>query len=303
MTVSPAALAGIARLNLTGGGAAQPQITCVPISGSRSWSWNAGGSGDSFNAYLNGSLSLSGKACKPPDMNNFSQNASTFDVHAAGAAGGHVFGAGGDLLRITGDLKGDASSNNITTTLNVWLAGTTVYNLNKTGTSWSEGNNFSRSIDFSAETTIMVGPIPLDLKIGAHGSAGLQYSMNLAPMEVSISGGPNLNATVYAQAGVNLVVASAGVQANLTLVDWNMNFNADAGIGWLFGFYVYDDVYADSKLNMLSGNVGLYASVTYPCWNWPPWCTSNYNDNLFSWGGINYNSVLFNDKNIIPLHW
>jgi hypothetical protein len=127
--------------------------------------------------------------------------------------------------------------------------------------------------------------------------------MNLAPTAVSISGGPNVNATVYAQAGIDVVVASAGVQANLTLVKWSMNFHADAGIGWFLGFYVYDDVYADSNLNLLSGSVGLYASVSYPCWNWPPWCTSNYSDNLYSWGGINYNSVLFNDRTITPLHW
>jgi len=299
LTVSPAALAAIARLPYPIIFPSPP--ACVPVSGSRSWAWNVGG-GD-FNAYLNGSLSLTGEACKPPNMNNFSQNASSFDVKAAGTAGGHVFGAGGDLLRITGDLKGAESSNTITATFDVWLAGSTVYSLNKTSPTWSESNNFSKSIDFSASTTIFVGPIPLDLKIGARGSAGLQYSMNVDPISVSISGGPTVNADVYAQAGVDVVVASAGVQANLTLVNWAMNFHADAGVGWLFGFYVYDDVYADSKLNLLSGNVGLYASVSYPCWNWPPWCTSNYTDNLFSWSGLNFDSVLFNDHTLTPLNW
>ena len=61
-TVSPAALAGIARLNLATG-LLQAHIVCVPISGSRNWSWNAGAATDHFNAYLNGSLSLTGQAC------------------------------------------------------------------------------------------------------------------------------------------------------------------------------------------------------------------------------------------------
>src|SRR5208283_1005238 len=97
--------------------------------------------------------------------------------------------------------------------------------------------NFNKNIDFSASTTIYVGPIPMDVKIGAHGSAGLQYSMKLAPTAISLSGGPTVNASVYAQAGVDLVVALAGVKANLTLVNWKMNFNGDAGIGWFGGFY------------------------------------------------------------------
>jgi hypothetical protein len=301
LNVSPAALSAIAKLNLAGIVVERAPNPCTPVSGSRSWGWNVGSS--HFDAYLNGSISLTGEACKPTDMSNFAANNSTFDVHAAGAAGGHVFGAGGDLLRITGDLKGNEATNQITTTLNVWLAGSTVYNLNKTSPTWTEGNNFNKNIDFSASTTIMVGPIPLDLKIGAHGSAGLQYSMKLTPMSVSLSGGPTVNASVYGQAGVDLVVASAGVNVSMTLVNWKMNFSADAGLGWLFGFYVYDDIYADSNLNMLSGSAGLYANVTYPCWSIPPWCTSGYSDNLFSWSGLKYNSVLFNDRNIVALKW
>jgi hypothetical protein len=301
LSVSPEALAAIAKLKLAGG--LQTMSGCQPISGSRGWTWNAGGAGDHFSAYLNGSFKVSGQACRPADMNNYADNASNFDVQASGAAGGHVFGAGGDLLRITGDLKGDAKSNKITTTLNVWLAGSDVYSLNKTSPTWTEANNFSKNLDFSASTTVWVGPIPMDLKIGAHGAAGFQYSMKLAPTAVSINGGPKVNATVYAQAGVDLVVASAGVTVNLTLVNWTMNFNADAGLGWKGDFFVYDDIYADTKVNLLSGTAGVYASVTYPCFGLPPWCTSNYSDNLFTWSGISYNSVLFNDRTLTPLHW
>jgi hypothetical protein len=159
-------------------------------------------------------------------------------------------------------------------------------------------------VDFSTSIPIPVGPFDLDVTVGAQGSVGFDYSISVYPMSVSLSGGPFAHTSVYAQAGLNLVVAEAGVGASLTLVNWDMNLGGSAGVGWLFGFYVYDDVYADSKLNMLGGSVYVYAKVYYPCFDpFPDICDSQWQTNLWSWPGLQYDSVLFDQKNVIPLHW
>ena len=300
LAVSQTALAQIGAMHFSVGPVLTPNKipNCTPMQGSKSWTWNAGASSDPFNAYITGNVAFQGNACQPPNMNNYNQNASKFEVTAEGKAGGKVFGAGGDVLRLTGDLKGDASANTVTADFEVFVAGQSVYSVNKTSPSWSwSPAPLQKSVDFSAGTTIWIGPVPVALQIGAHGDAGLQYSLNLTPMEVSLSGGPFVHSSVYAQAGVGVSWASAGVGVQMTLIDWDMNLHASAGVGWCFGYYAYDDLYADSDVNMLAGNLYAYAEVD----TW--FGDAEYTHNLFSWDGLHYNSVLFNQAHSVALGW
>jgi hypothetical protein len=303
MVISTASLAQLAKLNpvvVTGG----PQPKCTPVNDARNWNWNVGDP-SSFAAYVNGSLTLNGEACQPADMSHFDKNDSHFTVTAEGKAGGTIFGVGGDMLRATGNLGGNQATGTVSAGLGVFVLGQDVFSVNQTANGhWEYDNNVSKGVDFSTSIPIPVGPFDIDLTIGAQGSVGFEYSISLYPMSVNLSGGPFAHTNVYAQAGLNLVIAEAGVGASLTLVNWDMNLGGSAGVGWLLGFYLYDDVYADSNLNLLGGSVYVYAKVYYPCLDpWPDICDSQWQANLWSWGGLQYNSVLFDQKNVIPLKW
>jgi hypothetical protein len=301
MVIDTPALREIAKLNLKNTSPSEP---CTKVSKSKDWNWDVGDP-STFHAYINGSVSLSGNACKPPDMSNFDKNDSNFTLAAEGKAGGTVFGVGGDLLRITGSMNGNQQNNTVSASLGVFVVGQSVFSVNKSANAqWGTSDNISKGVDFSTSIPIPVGPFDIDATIGAQGSAGFQYSLQLYPTSLNLSGGPFVHTNVYAQAGLNVVVAEAGVGVNLVLVNWDMNLGGSGGVGWLLKFYVYDDLYADSDVNLLAGSIYIYAKVYYPCLDpWPDICNSQWQTNLWSWNGLQFNSVLFDEKDTIPLNW
>jgi hypothetical protein len=284
--------------------AASGGVNCKTVKDDRNWNWDVGNP-SSFRAYVSGTLSIGGDACKPPNMQNFDANVSHFNVSTEAKAGGSVFGAGGDILRITTNLGGTQANNNVTAGLGVFVLGQNILNVNKSVSAhFGVESKIDKGIDFSSNIPIPVGPFDINVTIGARGEAGLEYSLSLYPMSISLSGGPYVHASVYAQGGLNLVVAEAGVGITMTLLNYDMNLGGSAGVGWLFAFYVYDDVYADSTLSMLSGNAYVYAKVYYPCLDpFPDICDSQFQTSLWSWPGLVYNSVTFDAKNVIPLKW
>lgn len=281
-----------------------PPNPCTPLNKSRTWSW-AFGDPAKFDSYVNGKLALNGEACKPANMQNFSQNNSKFSLSADGTAGGHVFHVGGDLLRFTGSMSGNEATNLVAANLGVFVLGQSVYSLNKSATAhWGIDDSVSKGVDFSTSFPIPVGPFDINVTIGAQGSVGFGYSLGLYPMYVSATAGPFVHSNVYAQAGLNALVAEAGVGVTMTLLNADLQLGANAGVGWFFGFYITYQVYADAALDMLDGKVYVYAKVYYPCFDpWPDICSKQWNANLWSWTGYKYNSVLFDEHEIVPLHW
>jgi hypothetical protein len=303
LIIDTASLSSIARLGIKVANTGPPPPPCASVNKTQTWAWNAGDP-STFNAYVNGTIGLNGQACKPVNMQNFDQNNSKFTLSAEGKVGGYVFHVGGDLLRLTGTLGGNQANNTVNANLGVFVLGQNVYSLNQTQNAhWGIDQKISKGIDFSTSIPIPVGPFDINVTIGAQGSAGFDFSLNLYPMNVSASAGPFVNSSVYAQAGLNVIVAEAGVGVKMTLVNASLDFGENAGVGWLLGFYVSSELYADANLDMLDGNVYVYAKVYYPCFGIPPWCSSQWNANLFSWNGIKFNSVLFDDKTITPLNW
>jgi hypothetical protein len=287
-----------------GCGVQTPPVSCTPVQKSASWNWNTGEQ-STFEAYLNGTLGVSGEACKPPVMAKFEQNNSNFELSAEGKAGGYVFGVGGDLLRLTGSFDGNQANDTVSANLGVFVLGQSVYTLNKSATGqWGVDDSVSKGVDFSTSIPIPVGPFNIDVTIGAQGSVGVGYSLNLYPDNVSAAASPFVNTSVYAQAGLNVVVAEAGVGVQMTLLNTDLQLGVNAGIGFLGEFYLSSEVYADVTLDMLNGSVYVYAKVYYPCFDpWPDICNKEYKANLWSWSGYQYNSVLFDDKTTTPLHW
>jgi hypothetical protein len=303
MVISNSTLDEIARLKLTPP-PANPGPLCQHIDEARPWNWDVGDP-STFHAYVNGALKVTGDACRPPDMQKLSTNQSHFNVTAEAKAGGEVFGIGGDLLRLTSNLGGNEATNTVNAGLGLFVLGVDILNINKSATGhWGVDDQISKGLDFSTSLPpIPVGPFDIDVTIGARGEAGFQYHVSLSPNDVSLGGGPFVHSSVYAQAGLSIVIAEAGMGVTLTLVNWDMNLAGSVGYGWAFGFFVSDQIYIDSNLNLLSGGVYVYAKVVYPCFGLPPWCWAEYDHTLWSWNGLNFNSVLFDETNTVPLNW
>ena len=280
-------------------------LPCKPFQSSRPWNFDQG-SADTFYAYVSGAINVSGEACPPPDrQRQDAVHQSHVNFSAEAKAGGTVFGIGGDLLRATGNLGGNQGDNTVNAGLGIFVLGNNILNLNKTAVGhWGVDDQISKGLDFSTSFPIPIGPFDVEVTIGARGEAGFQYSLSLDPWSVSLGGGPFVHSSIYAQAGLNVVIAEAGVGVTLTLVSWDMNVGGYTAIGWMNGLYVVDELYADHTLDMLSGSLYVYLKVFYPCLDpWPDICSDQFQDNVFAWNGFHYDSVIFDQKDKIPLDW
>jgi hypothetical protein len=232
-------------------------------------------------------------------MQNFTQNnPSSFLVTAEAKGGGSVFGAGGDLIRAIGNMGGNQSNNTVTGNLDIYVIGQNILDIHKTeNAGWSAQDNLSYPVDFSVEVPIPLGPISIDATLGAQGSVGLQYSASLAPISASFTATPSVHTAAYAEIGVGVYIGSVGVYGSLNpILDWNMNLHADAGMGWLFGLYAYEDFYADTDVHMLAGTFGVYLKVGVDPFS------HEWDFQLFSEPGLQLSGVLVDAKNKIPLN-
>ena len=259
----------------------------------KTWNWSAGNS--IFGAYLRGKGSLDGY----PTMVN---------VHGDGQAGGTVVGSNVEILNADGTIS-VPESGNMTATLSLTVVGTTVLNLSKSQTlAFSQSGNYSRTLNKSTPSfTIWVGPVPLSVKAGIQGSAGIGYTVGFYPIRAYATLGPSANVNGFAQAGIGgdlyIVEASAGVRGVLVLVKDTLTTNADIGIVTVSGQLAYQYrlvVYND--LTLLAGKIELYAEVSHPCipdfWNT---CSDEWDHDLWNWAGIRSVGYLVNEVNTVPL--
>jgi hypothetical protein len=228
-------------------------------------------------------------------------------LSATGKAGGTIFGIGGDILNVNGAVNVSGATATAGLNFSVNVLGQTVYNFsNSQNAEWSKQDTISQPIDFGGATISVpiVGPISLDVTIGAQGNVGLNYSIYLNPTFISGNIEPFANANVYAQAGVGVPdIVEAGVGVNLTLVNFALQLGAKAGLTWFIDFILQEEAYGYINLNLLAGNLYAYAKIGHPCFDWPPWCVDQYNANIWSEPGLTFDYTLFDEKNDINLHW
>ncbi len=217
------------------------------------------------------------------------------DVLGEAAAGGYLVNHRLELLKARAAVrvpdKGASSAR-----LNVYVMGHSVYNLNKSvSTSWSKSDEISKSFDYSTKFNFMLGPIPMSVRFGAQGSAGVRYFVGIRPLEATAQIVPNARARAYAQAGIDIVIASAGVGGQLRLIDLTLRIGADVGVNHdSRGLYVHEHFYALSELEMLSGSLYVYAEVTVPRIGLPPWTKKHYEWDLWKWKGLKTKGYVFN---------
>lgn len=273
----------------------------------RHWDYTQGNG--SFNAFVRGQLILQAV----PEKVVVSGNA---------RAGATILGASVTLA--SADAR--ASMEKHGTTAGSWSAklygnflGLTLVDLNKSGTiAFAEGDEYKKTIDVSAGTTILVGFIPVTAKVGMRGDIGLGWDVTLVPITATAEVKPFAHASAYAEAfaGFSLdflpgwlrdiitgffktdIRIGAGVRANLNILTYEgtlhgmLDFSFEKDSGGNVKFFVDQDFYYRHYLNLLSGSVKLFAdlrvklfgaSIIDKHWEW----------NLFSWPGYTRNEEIF----------
>ena len=181
----------------------------------------------------------------------------------------------------------------------VSVLGNSVYDKNlSAATSQSWSNQFSKSFDYATKFHFSLGPIPCSVKLGAQGSAGVRYFIGVRPAHATAQVIPNAHARAYAQFGVDIVIASAGVGGQLRLIDFELRLGGDLGVNFDNSrAYVDEHFYAQYDLTMLSGSLYVFAEVYVPAFDIPPWHKKHYQWDLWKWAGFKKKGYLFNVSN------
>jgi hypothetical protein len=245
------------------------------------WNYSVGNAG-SFSAYLNGQLQLSGAVTGT-------------SVVAQSAAGGSILGHQKDIITASASasayLTGDSSAN-----VSLKVLGITAYSYSPPpSTPLTISDTYKKTFDAHETGHFPVGPFEVSVTIGVSGTASISYSLGLKAGGASASVTPSVKAQTYGMAGIgDGFFVEVGVGANLTLVDDSLPITATAqlspnnfavppawGVKWDFDI--------TNKLNLLSGNIFLYATIDW-------WFGSDtWKTTIFSWPGFQINNTLFHD--------
>ena len=176
-----------------------------------------------------------------------------------------------------------------------------------TGKTWDLPYDYT-PVDASYSTIIPVLGIPIEVGAGATVHIGVNLHAEVAPppvcdpdnlsfsMRSSLT--PYLKADARAWAGIDIGIASAGIQGKLNLVTANLpvsntiHLTSDPNTG----INLTIDNNADLQLSELSGRVDLYGEIDLGFWS------DRAEVNLFSWDGFHQNIGIFHMTKSYPLN-
>jgi hypothetical protein len=210
---------------------------------------------------------------------------------ASGNASIQLFGATVSVVDLSASVSiNDASSD--AANLTAEFLGATIYERN-----FSDGFTFDASEDvnnyddtfctefFDVSTTFTIVVVPVTMSAGAEGCANLtfsatpQYLPNTHEGKLNMNLTPSLEAELTASVGVGSKMFSAGVEANVTLLDFSLPITLNPVYNFQTSAFTYGTT-GQINLNMLDGSVDLYAKVDLGLWK------KKYSYNLFEWDGI-----------------
>ena len=259
------------------------------------------GSAGTFQAYLRGKGTIDGVAfaiANPPTNDDLNNSQSHFAFHGDATAGGAVFNQGFTLATANADFTSSAKL--VSAKMDVSVLGQSIFHLNESGPGkWEKEQKFSKGCDVHTSIPVPIGPLTLTVKLGVQGEAGIQYGVGIYGGLPMVRGwvDPYVRSSVYAQAGVGVggdwLGLSAGVGANMTLLNNDLEISGEAGVYWFFAFGLKEKLVVHNKLEMLSGRVYAFATFGHPCfpdvWNA---CPSTVTVDLFNWPGLKFEGDL-----------
>lgn len=203
--------------------------------------------------------------------------------NATGSASIQLFGATMTVAELQANASINDSSSEAGSVL-VKAVGATIYN-----PSWSDGFTYSSPefcksfFDVSASFTIVV--VPVTMFASAEGCAGLsasatpQYNTTTHVATLNLEATPAVDIGLTVGAGVGSRAFSAGVEADVTLLDFSIPITVAPNYNFNTSSFSYTTT-GDITLSMLGGSFDIYAKVDLGFWD------KKYKRSIFDWEGI-----------------
>ncbi len=244
-----------------------------------------------FYAYLNARVDVSGSGRMT-------------QTNAEGKTGAYIFNSHAELVRANANVQAP-DNGDLSARLNVAVFGNSVYDRQFKAPKLQYSDSYSIPLDRKiGDYRFAVGPIPMKVSFGIRGSVGLRYELAAAPRYAYAKVTPFTNTQVYAEGGADIVVGGAGVGANLTLLNDELELAAKANIRTDFQnrkVFLDTNFYGYNKLDALSGKVYAYAYVYRPDFGIPPWTKEQWNWTIWDWQGFHQSGYLFNLNQSVAL--
>jgi hypothetical protein len=250
---------------------------------------------DSFGIFLGYNLSVSA-------------DISQTEFSAETEAGGYIFNHSIDFIRVSARTAASSSGGRLTGRVTVYVLGVSTMLVDESAPvpnvpldqlpsvphlDLQRSYNAQKAVGF--ETTFPLGPVLLSARVGAAFSTGLTCGLFLSPLSIDGQIGPYLRAEAFAQAGLSIIIAEAGVRCVLTI--FNDSLTATAGVKLDAdgrGLYVKGALSCYDELRALEGKLQFYVCVYVPCFDLPPWCKKCWNWTIADWEGLRAKGYFFN---------
>ncbi len=224
--------------------------------------------------------------------------------HADGTLGAAVLGANFKILEANADFNCPENNGSLTAKANITVLGQSVWNLNeKAPTSWNRHDEFSKKASYGVPFRVPVGPISVKGEVGVTGTVGFRYDVSLSRSGLSATGTPFANVTGYGEAGVDILVAGAGVGASITVCNAEVDLSNNMTIKWSGNkLNLQDDFSVDYDVHFLDGRMYCYAYVVVPNFSITnPFVKKRFEHNFFKWSGYQLSGNIVNLSKTISI--
>lgn len=113
-----------------------------------------------------------------------------------------------------------------------------------------------------------LGPIPMSAEFGLRGEMGLQYGLDLYPLQIGSYVQPYTTADAYAQAAADIYVASVGVGGQLRLIEVAVPIQGHVDFEWIEEPIIQLQLSSTADLSMLAGELYAFAKINYLISSW-----------------------------------
>jgi len=184
---------------------------------------------------------------------------------------------------------------------------------------WKSSKSWSKSKGWSFN--FWAGPVPLKVTFGFKGSANIGYGFTLkagftskdAYADLKPYVKPGASFSGYASAGVNLIIATGGVAASITIISGNIPLTMEGKVTAdpvkKKSATVTAKVNLSLSLTTLSGKLYAYAKLKkVKCKNWKPWSCYTYwstvwTGNIISFSGYTWKYGIYSYNKSWTAKW
>lgn len=260
------------------------------------------GEKSTFQAYLDVMMKTKGGFFKPQKAGSVSELTNCrFDVK--GTVGGAVLGEEFTVLEAGAHFHVPENNAPMTAKASVEVLGVTVFNVDESApTSWSKEKEYKKTAQVEVPFRVPVGPISIKGVVGVSGTVGLRYDMALSRNGFSGTVTPFAEVKGYGEAGVDILIAGAGIGASLTVASADIDLSAAALLQWTGSdLKLKEEFTLGYDVNFLSGRMYAYAYVMVPKFGIPPWKKQRFEHNFFSWDGYSKKGTIVDISNTTPV--